>query len=186
MKITIIGASGHGRVVADVAHKVGYDEIEFLDDNAKTKFCGAWPVVGKSELAANVRNDLFIAIGNSKIRKLLMERFAKKNFPVLIHPAAIVAEDVEIGAGSIVMAGAVINPGAKIGRGCIVSINASIDHDCKLGDYVHAAVGSSVGGGVEIGDNVSIGTGAVIDHNLKICADCVISAGAVVLEDNRK
>ena len=180
MKITVIGASGHGRVTADIAFKNGYDEIEFLDDGTENKFCGKWPVVGKSGLAEKIRNDLFIAIGNSKIRKILMERFADKNFPVLIHPSATVAEDAEIGAGSIIMAGAVINPGVKIGRGCIVSINASIDHDCVLGDYVHAAVGSSIGGGVTVGDNSSIGTGAVVDHNVKIPQDSVIEAGQII------
>jgi D-arabinose 1-dehydrogenase-like Zn-dependent alcohol dehydrogenase len=32
-KLAIIGASGHGKAVADIAVKVGYEEILFLDDN---------------------------------------------------------------------------------------------------------------------------------------------------------
>ena len=32
-KLLIIGASGHGKVVADMAMKSGYEEIAFLDDD---------------------------------------------------------------------------------------------------------------------------------------------------------
>ena len=39
MKLTIIGASGHGRVAADIAKQSGYDEIEFLDDNTELCSC---------------------------------------------------------------------------------------------------------------------------------------------------
>lgn len=183
MKLTIIGASGHGKVVADIAEKCGYDEIEFLDDNESIDCCGKWRVVSPSSDAATVQNDLFIAIGDARIRSQLMERFSDKHFPVLIHPSAVIADDVEIGEGSVVMAGAVINPSVTIGRGCIVNTCSSVDHDCLLGDYVHLAVGAHLSGTVSIGNRTWIAIGASISNNVCICGDCIIGAGAVVIRD---
>ena len=37
-KIYIYGASGHGKVVCDVAKSAGYKEIVFLDDKGELKF----------------------------------------------------------------------------------------------------------------------------------------------------
>lgn len=183
MKLTIIGASGHGKVVADIAKLNGYDEIEFLDDNETIKFCGRYPVTGTSESAFLKENDVFVAIGNSSIRTKLMEKLENKRFPVLIHPDAVVADDVTIGKGSVVMAGVVINTGSKIGKGVIINTCSSVDHDCEIDDYVHVAVGSHVCGTVNIMDNTWIGAGATIINNINICSNCFIGAGAVVTEN---
>ena len=183
MKLTIIGASGHGRVVADIAKLNGYDEIEFLDDNTELHSCGKWPVIGISELAAGIENDLFIAIGNAAVREQLMERLQDKHIVTLIHPSAVIAEDVEIDVGSVVMAGAVINPGTRIGKGCIINTSSSVDHDCFLEDYVHVAVGSHLAGTVCIGKGTWIGAGATVSNNISICDGCMIGAGAVVVKD---
>ena len=81
MKLTIIGASGHGRVVADIAKRCGYDEIVFLDDDESLQSCGIYPVVGKTDKP--VDNDVFVAIGNAEIRKRLSEG---RNLVTLIQP----------------------------------------------------------------------------------------------------
>ena len=120
MKLTIIGASGHGRVIADIARLDGYDEIEFLDDNEELKCCGKYPVLGTSEQAADVQNDMIVGIGNAKIRQRIMEQLSDKKLVTLIHPNAVISEDVVLGKGSVVMAGAVINSGTVIGKGCTV------------------------------------------------------------------
>ena len=187
MKLTIIGASGHGKVVANVAEKNGYNEIEFLDDKFNNPdfhpFCDKWPIVGGTQKILDTCNDLFIAIGNSKVRKVLMERYKDKNFPILIHPNAVIASNVSIGIGSVIMAGAVINPSAQIGKGCIINTSSSVDHDCIVGDYSHIAVGAHVAGTVVIGSGTWIGAGATVSNNLNICNDCMIGAGAVVVKD---
>lgn len=183
MKLIIIGASGHGRVVADIAKKCGYDEIVFLDNNPNLSTCAGYPVLGTDAMVSQLEGDLFIAVGNGQIRKKLMEREAGRCFPVLIHPNAVVADDVVIGCGSVVMAGAVINPGVQIGNGAIINTCASVDHDCKLEDFVHASVGAHVAGTVTIGENTWIGAGATVSNNVNICGGCMIGAGAVVIKD---
>ena len=180
-RLVIIGASGHGKVVADIAVLNEYKDIVFLDDNKDIKECGGFPVVGKSTEAPE--GDLFVAVGNAAIRKRLMERYGDRRQPVLIHPDAVVAQGVEIGEGSVIMAGTVINPGAKIGRGVIVNTTSSIDHDCSLGDYVHVAVGAHLCGTVSVGDETWIGAGATVSNNVNICGGCMIGAGTVVIKD---
>lgn len=181
MKLAIIGASGHGKVIADLAEKNGYSEIEFYDDDESVLKCGKWPVVGRSELAASSGGDIFIGVGNAAIRKQLMDRFRGCRFPVLIHPSAVVADDVTIGEGSAVMAGAVINPGTKLGRGVIINTCSSVDHDCTIGDFVHVSVGAHLCGTVAVGERTWIAVGVSVVNNVSICADCMIGAGAVVV-----
>lgn len=182
-RLIIIGASGHGKVVADIAKLCVYREIVFLDNNPELKECSGYPVLGPDTMTAELEGEIFIAVGNSEIRQKLMYRDAGREFPILIHPSAIIAEDVRIGEGSVVMAGSVINPGAKIGKGCIVNTSSSIDHDCAIGEYCHVSVGSHLSGTVELGDHVWIGTGATVSNNVNICSDVVIGAGAVVIND---
>ena len=183
MKLTIIGASGHGKVVADAATHCGYDEIVFLDDDVALSQCGRWPVVGITSKAVEMRDDLFIAIGNAETRRMMLEKYADKHLVTIIHPDAVVAESVSIGVGTVVMPGAVINPDAKIGIGCIINTSSSVDHDCILEDYVHVSVGAHLSGTVHVGELTWIGAGATISNNVNICAGCVIGAGAVVVKD---
>lgn len=180
-RLIIIGASGHGKVVADIAKLNGYTDVVFLDDNDKVKECGGYPIVGDSDHA--LEGEIFVAVGNAKIRKMLMERYADRVHPILLHPNAVIAEGVKIGVGTVVMAGAVVNPGAMIGKGVIINTCSSVDHDCMISDYVHIAVGSHLSGTVNVGEGTWIGTGATVSNNVNICGECTIGAGAVVIKD---
>lgn len=182
-QLTIIGASGHGKVVADIAKLNGYDVIDFLDDNDEVTVCGKYQVVGTTANVSDINNDIFVAIGNAGIRKWIMEMFSDKTFPVLIHPHAVLADDVRIGKGSVIMAGAVVNSGTAIGEGCILNTASSVDHDCIVGDYVHVAVGAHLCGTVEIGSETWIGAGTTVSNNITICAGCMVGAGSVVVKN---
>ena len=182
-KLIIIGASGHGKVVADIAALNGYKDIVFLDNDSELKSCAGYPVLGPDTMTSELDGDVFVAIGNAETRKRLMERDKVRLFPVLIHPSVVMAKSAEVDAGSVVMAGAVINPGAKIGKGCIINTCSSVDHDCVVGDYVHISVGAHLSGTVAVGTGTWIGTGAIVSNNVNICGECMIGAGAVVIKD---
>ena len=185
-KIIIIGASGHGKVVADIAKKNGYTDIAFLDDNKEINFCGDYPVIGTCQDAPKYKKcDIVVAIGDCKVRQRIQTWLAETDMHVvkLIHPGAIVADGVEIGAGTVVMAGAVINPGTNIGCGCIINTCSSVDHDCVIENFVHISIGARVAGTVKIGGRTWIGAGATIINNVDIIDDCMIGAGAVVIRD---
>lgn len=187
-QIVIIGASGHGKVVADIARKTGYSDICFLDDNEALTECGGYPVIGKSESFMDYNCDFIVAIGTAKVRERIQNQLlsAKKNVVTLIHPNAVIGENVQIGVGTVVMAGAAINPCTIIGDGCIINTCASVDHDCTVRDYAHISVGAHLAGTVSVGDRTWVGIGAVVSNNLEITADCMIGAGAVVVNDIRE
>lgn len=184
-KLIIIGASGHGRVVADIAKKNGYEDIAFLDDNMDLKKSGSYAVIGTCQDIKKYHNaDFFVAIGNAEIREMIQKQAENYvHFITLIHPNAVIADNVVVGIGTVVMAGAVVNPGTTIGKGCIINTCSSVDHDCRIGDFVHISVGAHIAGTVEIGDRTWIGIGASVSNNVNICGDCMIGAGAVVIKD---
>ena len=180
-RLAIVGASGHGKVAADIARLVGYEEIVFLDDNDNLTKCGRYPVIGKVSDVSNIKADVFVAIGNAEIRCKIMNEIGK--CVTLIHPDAVIAEDVSIGEGTVIMAGTVINSGTIIGNGCIVNTCSSVDHDCILSDFVHVAVGAHLCGTVSVGEGTWIGAGATVSNNISICDQCMIGAGSVVVKN---
>lgn len=180
-RLIILGASGHGKVILDIAIKVGYTNIVFLDDNESVKECAGYPVVGKIADAEQMSGDKIVAIGNPKIRERILDSLSQ--VITLIHPDAVISRRVEIGIGSVVMAGTIINSDTAIGKGAIINTCSSVDHDCKIADYCHISVGAHVAGTVEIGYRTWIGAGVTVTNNVKICNDCMVGAGAVIVKD---
>lgn len=186
--LIIIGASGHGKVIADLAETLQqYKEIYFLDDDPQKKSCMGYQVIGTSaDIDSYVtKADFAVAIGNAKVREKILEGLLQKDasIPVLIHPNACVAKHVQIGAGTVVMAGSVIQADCCIGKGCIINTCSSVDHECVLEDYVHVAVGTHLAGAVEVGKSTWIGAGTTVINNIKICERCMIGAGALVVKN---
>ena len=187
-KLLIIGASGHGKVVADIALKMNsWQSISFLDDNENLKFSLGFKVIGKSNEAIRHINefDIFVGIGNNAIRKKIQERLEVEGarIPTLIHPNATLGEQVEIAAGTAVMAGVVINCSTKIGKGCIINTGATVDHDNIIEDFVHISPGVHLAGTVNVGQGSWLGIGTVVSNNVKIKSNCKVGAGAVVVKD---
>ena len=185
-KLLIIGAGGHGKVVADIAKRMNiYRSILFLDDDEKMLQDNPC-VIGCSRDFQNFigTSDLFVAIGNNDVRKRQLEilKSSHASIATLIHPSAVVSDDVKIGVGTAIMAGSVINPGVRIGEGVIINTCSSVDHDCCIGDYVHIAVGAHLCGTVDVGKMCMIGAGATVVNNISICDRTIIGAGGVVVD----
>lgn len=183
--VIIVGASGHGKVVADIVQKSGDRIVGFLDDNPDLKdtFIG-FPVLGTIDKFTNIDAEYVIAIGNAHIREKITEKMRGVRWYTAIHPTAVISDiDVEIGRGTVVMANAIINSGARIGKHCIVNSNAVIEHDNSISDYVHVSVGTKLAGTVRVGKGTWIGIGACVSNNVSICENCIIGAGAVVIKD---
>lgn len=184
--VVIIGASGHGKVVADTVIKSGDCVLGFLDDNPNLgkEFIG-FPILGHTDEFNRFQKAKFVvAIGNAEIREEIVEKMQGISWYTAIHPNAVVSKiDTSIGEGTVIMADAVINAGSKIGRHCIINTGAVVEHDNRIEDFVHVSVGAKLAGNVRIGKGTWIGIGVAIINNLHICAQCVIGAGAVVVKD---
>jgi len=186
--LLIIGASGHGKVVAEIAIKMKkWDSIFFLDDNENIKSCLGIKVLGKTECAFNLleNHDVFVGIGNNQIREVLHNKLenAGASIPILVHPTAVIGEQVILAKGTVIMAGAVINCATNIGKGCIINTGATVDHDCFIDDFVHIAPGVHLAGSVKIGKRSWLGIGSIVKNNTFLTNDCIIGAGGVVIRD---
>ena len=188
MKVLVIGAGGHGQIVADILRASAQCDrtlefIGFLDDDRRG---GRPDVLGPLSAVRDVAHDaVIVAIGDNEMRARITVRLAAdgERFATVRHPAAIVSAGVEAGDGSMFCAGAIACTAATIGRGVILNTASSVDHHCRVGDFVHIAPGARIGGEVTIGDRALIGIGAVVLPRVSIGHDAVVGAGAVVTRD---
>lgn len=186
--LIIIGASGHGKVVADIAIKMNkWQSIAFLDDDESIKTSMGLEVIGKTADAFTYKDEaaFFVAIGSNATREKIQEKLVDEGISLvkLIHPSVVVGTDVEIGLGTVVMAGVVINSSSRIGKGCIINTSSSLDHDNVIEDYVHISPGVRTAGSVSIGKGTWLGIGSIVSNNINICSACKVGAGAVVVKD---
>jgi sugar O-acyltransferase (sialic acid O-acetyltransferase NeuD family) len=188
-RLLIIGAGGHGKVVADAALASGWDTVAFLDDRGAA--AGAplgFPVLGPCEELA-VHRDRFpaaaVAVGRAARRLELLDRCRAEGFelPVIVHPRASVSRFASLEAGCVVFAQAAVNASARLGVGCIVNTGATVDHDCTLGSGCHVCPGAHLAGTVVAGDRVWFGIGSAVRQGVSIGRDVMIAAGAVVVSD---
>jgi len=196
-KLIIIGGGGHAKVVIDACLAGGeYDLHGIIDQKLEvgTKVLGV-PVLGTDNIlskifAGGVKN-AFIgvgSIGNCEARRTIYENLKNIGFnlPVIIHPKAVVAQDVTFGEGTFVAASATINPGTEIGKNVIINTSSSVDHDCRIGDFVHIAPGAVLCGTVTVGGETHVGTGVSITQSVVIGKGCFIPAGKLVKTDLSK
>ncbi len=189
-RLLVIGAGGHGRVVADTAREMGcWDDIAFLDERYPGfSKSGDWPVVGGGADAVHMKDqyrELIVAIGDGQLRLELLKRYRSAGFriAVIVHPAASVSAGAKLADGTVVMAHAAVNYGAKVGLGGIINTGSSVDHDCILGDAVHVCPGAHLAGEVSVGDFGWVGIGASIVQQRHLGISVTIGAGAVVTKD---
>lgn len=187
-KLLIIGASGHGKVVADIALKTRkWESIAFLDDDKNIKSSLGIEVIGNSSDVFKYLQDydIFIGIGNNVTRENIQISLEEKgaSIPTLIHPDAIIGEQVFLESGIVIMAGVVINCNTKIGKGCIINTSATIDHDNIIGNFVHISPGVHLAGTVNIGQGSWLGIGTLVSNNVNITSRCNFGAGSVVVKD---
>ncbi len=189
-QLLILGAGGHGRVMAEVAEACGHwRRIAFLDDrHAELDGALRWPVPGCVEdagLFAADYADAIVAVGDCEKRLKWLAMLVDKGFriPTLIHPTAWVSPSAALADGCVVMANAAVQADAVLGRGCIVNTGASIDHDCSLADVVHVCPGASIGGDVHVGEGSWLGIGCSVIQGVGIGRRVTVGAGAAVIGD---
>lgn len=183
-KVIILGASGHGKVIADIVIKSEDKLVGFLDDGIEknTEVIG-YKVLGKISDAYQYEDcEFVIGIGSNEIRKKISHNLQLRWYTA-IHPTVQIALDVNIGEGTVIMANSVINTSTKIGKHCIINTSSIIEHDNYINDYVHISPNSTLCGTVHIGKLTHIGAGTTIRNNISITDNCIIGAGSVVVKN---
>ncbi|MBL4940744.1 MAG: acetyltransferase [Colwellia sp.] len=189
-RLVIIGAGGHGRVVADCAKAIGdYDDIVFLDDCFnERKVNEHWKVIGPVSIWSKLNDvDFIVAFGNNKLRKKTIKTLqqANANLVSMIHPSAVISQYTNIGVGTVVFANAVVNVNSTIGKGCIINTGATVDHDCNIHPYVHISPGVNIAGGITVGALSWLGIGSTVIEGITLAENTQVGAGAAVIQSTQ-
>lgn len=192
-RVLILGAGGHGQVVADVlaaAHQAGSPAfpLGFLDDDERLvgHTIQGLPVFGPLSALAIVEHEAaIVAIGDNRRRAALFDALvaARERLETAIHPRAILAAGVRIGAGTVICAGAIVNPEAVIGANAILNTASTVDHHCTVGDHAHLGPGVHLGGRVRIGSLALLGVGVSVAPGASVGSGAILGAGAAVVRD---
>jgi sugar O-acyltransferase (sialic acid O-acetyltransferase NeuD family) len=189
VRIAVLGAGGHGKVVADAAMAIqGTSVVGFLDDDPALvgrTFLGL-PVLGAISLWQELDIDAVVpAIGDNRARRdvIIRERARHATVATVVHPAAIVSRHANVGPGTTVLAGAIINADARIGENVIVNTGVIVEHDCVIDSHVHIAPGCCLAGAARVGEGSFLGIGCRILPDRNVGRWCVVGAGAVVIRD---
>jgi len=196
-EIFLYGAGGHAKVIIDIIEKEKKHKIAFIIDDRpqiKGSHILGYPIIGGIReflLIQQKPSKAIISIGNNQNRKKIAKLLKKHDieFPNAIHPRAVIAKEVFISSGTVVMANVAINSCTYIGKHVIINTGANIDHDCNIADYVHIAPGATLCGNINVGEGSLIGAGSTITPNVMIGKNVLIGAGTTIyknVQDNSK
>lgn len=188
-RIIIMGAGGHGQVVADALQQMdGAEPVAFLDENPAvigTEVMNITVPGGNDSLAKVDHDGIVIALGNNSLRRRIFEELiaAGEKIFTVIHPSATIAPNVKIGKGCMILAGAVINTGAEIKDNTIINTNSTVEHHNIIGPHAHIAPGSTLGGEVIIGEESTVGIGATVLPRIRIGQKALLGGGSTAIND---
>lgn len=177
-RIIIEAVEAQGRVLAGYV-EVGADPKPLMHPR---------PRLGDQSLlddpAFLAAHDLAVAVQGPERRAICLKLLEiGASLPVILHPAATLSPTAEVGAGTVISAGAIVQQDARIGRFCMLNTGCSIDHDNVVGDFVSISPGARTAGSARIGEAAFIGLGALIIGGVSVGARATVGAGAVAIRD---
>ena len=186
--ILILGAGGHGKVVASTLLAMGETLRGFLDDNPKTHGVGPLgiPILGDTEMLGRFgpRPRCILALGTNEARRNnLLQLRDRVRWVRAIHPSAILAEGVVVQEGTVVFAGAILQADTIVGAHCIVNTGTTVDHDCRIGAFSHLAPGCHLAGGVTLGEGAFLGVGTNAIPGTMVGDWSIVGAGSTIIRD---
>jgi acetyltransferase EpsM len=195
-RILIIGGTGGGQIASAVIEELNekdptWELIGFLNDDKKLTHIGKYPIVGRTEEAADYAEKgyyLHYALHNAKTGHLRAKRFLEMRiplevFPQLIHPGSYSRMAASIGHGVLAAPFVNMSFGAKVGNFCHLYGGSFLGHDCTIGDFTSIANNACIGGEVEIGEGCHIGTNSSLREHVKIGKHAIVGIGAVILDN---
>jgi len=163
--------------------------VGIIDNELKNEYFG-YIILGNDDNAIDLYKKygeipLIISVDNPLKRNKLVNYYSKVGFAFanLIHPAAYIAKDVNIGEGVIIQNGVNVSTNVQIDDHVKINTYANIMHDSKIGKYTTIAPNAVVLGRVKINQMCYIGANSTVLNDRIITAKTIIGAGAVVTKD---
>ena len=185
-KVFLIGAGDHAKVVLSTLEACGMGCLGIYDDNEELRGQTLWclPILGKIEDMPDTPETMaIIAIASNSVRRSIYERFKNVCWPVCIHPLVCVDSSVRLGAGTVVLSGAIVESDASVGRQSIVNSGSFVGHDAKIGNFCHLAPRSAIGNGSVLEDDVLVGMSATVRPYTKIFRGATAGMGSLVMKN---
>ncbi len=186
MKNYVLGAGGHASVIESIMKKRGVKLDGVFYDGDGPNLTQAPKIDDFNNVCSYVNDGRFIiGFGDISLRKEWIKKLEKYNcrWLTIVDKNALVADNVTIGEGTVVMPGAIINSGAKIGNHVIINSGAIIEHGSIIEDYCHVSPGVIICGNCVIGNSTWVCAGATIINKIKIGENVVIGANSTVISD---
>jgi sugar O-acyltransferase (sialic acid O-acetyltransferase NeuD family) len=187
--VFVYGASGHGKVVADILRACCIEIEGFIDDTLSDSTVNGFRIAGNAQWlalqTAHQHVSVALGIGDNFARQLVALRCIASGIQLVtaVHPSAVISSSAKISPGTVIMAQAVVNADAVIGEGAIINTAAIVEHDCSIGNFAHLSPKAAIGGHVQIGDLSWLGIGSSVTPNIRVGAGSIVGAGATVVHD---
>ena len=192
-RLLIIGAGAQARYVTTTVGLTAQAEIVGLLDSFGNPSCwgslvGGHRILGGLDLLDSYEGmpdmTFVLAIANLAQKRSLAARLEARGcrFATIIHPSAILAKSVAVGAGAILNAGVVCEDSASIGRHAIVHAGSVLEHDTVVEAFVNIGPGVRTAGRVKVRDGAIVYTGATLIPGVEIGREAIVGAGSVVLK----
>lgn len=195
-QICIVGTGGFAREVycciedvfyannKDVTGRVVFSDVDTCPQEYVCMGDGKMIEVIKESQLDFSKYVFFIGVGDPKVREKIVNKYPSGiQYATIIHPSAVISEQVEIGEGSIITAGCIITCNIKIGRQAHLNLHTTIGHDCVIGDFFTTAPAANISGICHFGNRVYFGTNSCVRQGTSICDDVTIGMGGVVLNN---
>lgn len=197
-KILIYGCGGQGREVVQLIKDINkiqrvWEIVGFIDDNPDNinRIINGIPVLGQVNILEKYHSNeniyVVCAIGDSRIRKNItlniMNTYPFVKFATLIHPSAVISDDVTIGPGTLVAAHCMVSTNVKVEDHVLINYNVTVGHDSVIEKYSSIYPGCNISGNVKIMESSIIGAGSVLLPSVTVGRKSIVGAGAVVIRN---
>jgi UDP-3-O-[3-hydroxymyristoyl] glucosamine N-acyltransferase len=193
MDILLIGGDIRVKSAIDVVHAAGEHRVKGIvsdtlsagDAHATVPVLGGMDDLPALVARTGIQHALLV-IADIGQRMNAAQRIAALlpglHFVSVVHPSASIGGDVSLGAGTLVMPGAVLEAGTTIGEHVVVGANVCIGPDGHVGSFVSIGAGAVLAESCSVGSGSSIGILAGLVKRIIIGTHCAVGPGAMVLE----